>query len=796
VPVLRIPAFWKALIIVVLAYALFDHAFPPVMPISLLVIYMSITLIGVLLYFSFDDARWAEFLQPVQNLVYRDGLWPARWALLLGIPALAGLWTYTLVRPQQTAPVELRQVHPAPPSTLHVYGKRYDLTSLENPLRTQVLEELTKSPEAAWKDYRTIVGKGRDVYYKNCFYCHGDLQQGHGIFAKGLNPPPANFRDVGTIAQLQEAYLFWRITTGGPGLPKEGAPWNSAMPVWSEMLDEEEVWQVITFLYDRVGQVPRMWNQKVSKAVTGMKEQVSRQRKASFRDAHALYEFYCSACHGKNGAGDGPAAQFLYPAPRDFRWGFFKDKTSPSEMLPTDADLLHTIKHGLVGTAMPAWEELLSDAQIKSLISVIKGFDQVGSWAPEDAPDSAFDDEGHYLGEPISFSEKQALGDRVPFGPESVAAGRKLFLDTCAQCHGEDGRGNPNPGKRLKDEWGSRIWPRDLTKPWTWRITEATGTDVASRNRTIGNIFTRLSIGIPGTPMPAHADRISAADRWRIADYVFTLRDYTAPPAETPVIRGLPVNTRVPDQVTDPAWDEAPATTLMMLPNIIKEGRLFKSLTDAVTVRVLYNDKEIGLLLEMDDRTHSVPGDPDAERAQDKKLKLYPDAFAMEWPKANAYTVNPVVEKPLSRHGDTRHGVTIWYWNAGAVEPKKEPATVVMDADGVDKKPQFRRDDHSVRTDAKWVAGRWRVLMKRSRQASVDGDISFSEGRFLPVAFANWDGSNGEVGSKHSLSSWYWLLLPEKTNTARNIGFSAVVAATTFLLGWWLLALVRGKKNH
>ena len=76
-------------------------------------------------------------------------------------------------------------------------------------------------------------------------------------------------------------------------------PWNSAMPVWHEMLSEEEVWNVITFLYDYVAQVPRMWDQSVSKAVTTMKDQVAAQRaKMSSMD---LYQLRCAVCHGEKG---------------------------------------------------------------------------------------------------------------------------------------------------------------------------------------------------------------------------------------------------------------------------------------------------------------------------------------------------------------------------------------------------------------------------------------------------------------------------------------------------------------
>src|SRR3989442_6571965 len=72
-------------------------------------------------------------------------------------------------------------------------------------------------------------------------FCHGDNPDGHGLFASALTPPPANFEDPGTIAMLQEAYLFWRIAKGGPGLPKESTPWNSVMPAWEDRLSEEQI---------------------------------------------------------------------------------------------------------------------------------------------------------------------------------------------------------------------------------------------------------------------------------------------------------------------------------------------------------------------------------------------------------------------------------------------------------------------------------------------------------------------------------------------------------------------------
>ncbi|HHL45741.1 MAG TPA: c-type cytochrome, partial [Gammaproteobacteria bacterium] len=588
----RIPALLQAALVVVVAYLVFDNAFPPVMPRTLLIQYMLITIVGVLLYFSFDEQRWIEFKAPILAVLREKRTWPIRWALLGIIPAVVAWTVYGMVKPSLEAPVELRQVHPAPPSTLRVFNKSFDLAKLENPKRSKVLGLLDSSPDEAWQLYQQTVAAGRDVYYQNCFYCHGDLLDGDGPYAKGFNPLPINFQDVGTIAQLQEAFLFWRITTGGPGLPKEGTPWNSAMPVWHEMLDEEQVWNTITFLYDYVGQVPRMWDPEVSRQVASLKDRVLAER--AVMDGAALYRFRCAVCHGEQGAGDGIAAEFMYPRPRDFTLAMFKYKTSPPQQLPRDEDLFHTIKFGLPGTGMPGWGSLLSDQQINSLIPVIKSFDVTAAWAPEDADDDSFDDEGRYTKTDFRIiTEVEPTTGQIPYSEESVAKGEKAFNDTCGKCHGSKGRGNITSGKRLADDWEARIWPRDLTKPWTWRSTEMTATDEA-RDKTIKRIYQRLSIGIPGTPMPSHRaveegneDPVSLEDRWHIANYVYSLRQTAVAPGESGVITGHQVAEGVPESIDDPRWADAPATALYLVPNIIKEERLFTPLNDSVTVRAL-----------------------------------------------------------------------------------------------------------------------------------------------------------------------------------------------------------------
>lgn len=794
----RIPALLKAVIVIAVIYAIFSY--PALMlPKTLLIQYMVISVIGVLLYFSFDEKRWAEFMSPIVAVLRKPALFPVRWFFLLAIPALVAYTAFQYVKPSFDAPVELRQVHPAPPSKLKVFNRSYDLTTLENPVRVEMIEQLGSSEEDAMATYNEAVSAGKEVYYQNCFYCHGDLLNGEGHFADAFNPRPINFQDVGTIAQLQESFLFWRIATGGPGLPKEGTPWQSAMPVWHEMLSEKDIWHVITFLYDYVGQVPRMWDAEQSKAVTGLKDRIVTQRKTML--GRELYDLRCAVCHGEQGMGDGIAADYLYPRPRDFSLGLFKYKTSPGALPPRDEDLLQTIREGLHGTGMPGWKTLLSEEQMASLVPVIKFFDFTGTWSPEEAADEKFDEDGRYLGpDYIQITEIEPVEGQIAYTPESIEKGRAAFEKTCNECHGDQGRGNIISGKRLEDDWGYRIWPRDLNAPWTWRATNQEQPVAAARDETIRNIYQRLSIGIMGTPMPAHRaveegnkDPVSLEDRWHIANYVYSLREHAAPyPGENSVIKATPLDAALPKQGDDPAWQQAEPITLRLAPNIIKEDRLFTPLSEAITVRALYNRDEIAFLLELEDRTDSRPGEEISEGIQDEQYELMPDAFAIQLPKEGAFETVPVVTKPLYRHGDEEHPTTIWYWSAGSVDPEVAPLATLLDAKGPDS-PLTPRAADDFFAQGKWQDGRWQVVMKRPLTGGKSEDVNFTAGRYIPVSFANWDGSNGESGSRHTLTGWYWLLLPPAFDPARIYGIPAGIGVLVFLLGLLLLRSQRKK---
>lgn len=252
---MKLPKLLQAVLVIAGVYIAFKVIFgvflhQPI-PSSLLTMYMFFAIVGTLLVITATEEGAKGLSGPIKALVEDPSRKNIRNIVFVMVPLLAGGYTYKQMLPSFEAPLELRTIHPAPPSSFSAFGKSYNLATLENPYRKLQKE----NPE----EFKKLAKEGGEVYFKNCHYCHGDKLDGRGHYAQGFNPLPANFTDVGTIAQLQESYLFWRIATGGPGLPKEATPWLSSMPVWQNYLTEDEIWKAILFLYDYTGYAPRSW---------------------------------------------------------------------------------------------------------------------------------------------------------------------------------------------------------------------------------------------------------------------------------------------------------------------------------------------------------------------------------------------------------------------------------------------------------------------------------------------------------------------------------------------------------
>ncbi len=464
-----------------------------------------------------------------------------------------------------------------------------------------------------------------------------------------------------------------------------------------------------------------------------------------------VYIKRCLQCHGDEGDGLGPGAERLNPPPRDFTLGLYKFISSAFDAdMPNDADLFRMVSDGMPGTAMPGWSDMLSEQEMWDVIAYIKTFAEL-----EGQPEKQID-----------------YGARVESSPDSIAAGEKLFHadDRCSECHGEEGRGDAI--KKLKNDNGERTWPRNLTKPWTYR---------ASNDPK--DIFDRISAGIPTTQMPSFADpkskkKLSIEERWHVANYAASLAktDKVVRPENT-VVKALRVEGDLPTSPDDPAWDSVPPTTFFMVSQIVGKARFFKSANDTVSVRALYNSDKIGIHLEWDDRTKSIPGDAKAKSIAEGEFSE--DAIAVQFP----VEMPTGMEKPYFLMGDAAKPVTLWRWSSGTSD--KGESVAVIDAEGIGSQ-ELRESTAGFTATGLYKAGSWRTVMTRPlRTDSAEQDLQFEEGRFVPIAFFAWDGSNGETGTRHAMTTWYWLLLKPSTG-AKPIIF-AVVA--TLLIGgvliWW-----------
>ncbi len=246
--------FNQAVVLLVGSWVFFKFVIPllpgsaPV-PASVIFQYTAIALVGILIYVSENEERWRKFKDPINSTLIDPDKKLLRGMLMTVIPLFVGFLAFQQARPTIGSGAQLRSIHPAPPRSITFRGQTMSLAGLQNPLRSSgSLEEHYES--------------GKRIYYQNCLPCHGDLIDGRGHFGAGYNPTPLAFHQAGTIDMLQESFLFWRVAKGGPGLPREGTPWNSAMPVWEDFLTADEIWEVILFLYEQAGLEPRTWEEE------------------------------------------------------------------------------------------------------------------------------------------------------------------------------------------------------------------------------------------------------------------------------------------------------------------------------------------------------------------------------------------------------------------------------------------------------------------------------------------------------------------------------------------------------
>jgi mono/diheme cytochrome c family protein len=113
-------------------------------------------------------------------------------------------------------------------------------SSMRDRHHASIPEEYASLTNPVASDDESLV-RGAAVYTAHCLTCHGESGQGDGPTSAELDPAPVAIAH--TSQMMSNAYLFYRVSEGGLF-----APFNSNMPAWKDILDEQARWDVINYV--------------------------------------------------------------------------------------------------------------------------------------------------------------------------------------------------------------------------------------------------------------------------------------------------------------------------------------------------------------------------------------------------------------------------------------------------------------------------------------------------------------------------------------------------------------------
>jgi mono/diheme cytochrome c family protein len=482
--------------------------------------------------------------------------------------------------------------------------------------------------------------------------------------------------------------------------------------------------------------------------------------------ARQLYERNCAACHGDRGDGNGPAARFLFPKPRDFGEAQFRAVTT-TNLMPSDEDLANVLRRGMPGSAMFAFGHLSEldrtalEGYVRHLMEVALVEKQRGdSRDPAELVELMKQAEEIVRpGTPIDIP-----ADLPAAGPESVARGAKLYKAVgCAACHGDTGKGDG--GQEQKNNDGTPTRPRDFTRGFF-----KGGHDPRQ-------LYARIKLGMPGSPMPGSKD-LPPADIGDIVNFILSLSD--------PAARDRVEHKRVqlvarraagplgPD-ISEGDWKNATPVRVVVSPLWWRDYA-----EPALHVAALHDGQTLAIRLTWLDATNNLS----AARTEE-----FQDMAAVQLWKGGP--------EPFLGMGSEAGQLDLWQWRAGWGNPASAqdnklddypfdmPQYLKLAKGGL---PDFRtaraagnplassdrsqsasnlaakgfgsttfrpKASQQVTATAAWQDGRWTVVLRRPLQVGAEDGLSFAAGEACSIAFAIWDGAARDRNGQKLVSIWH-----------------------------------------
>lgn len=246
----------------------------------------------------------------------------------------------------------------------------------------------TQPPE---RSETPLIGRGKELFAKQCAICHGDAGDGAGKFAYLMNPRPrnlqqGNFKLATTQNQLpSEEDLLRTISRGMPG---------SAMPPWGH-LPLSDLRALVAFVRDIRTRAARQEAQMLaakgeleagamepfvnSRTTPGPPVIVPPEPSADdirWFNGRRIYLEACASCHGADGQPVADAVKYDaegYPVPpRSFVNGIFKGGSEGHQ-------LYVRIVKGLKGTPMPSSEGVYTNDEVWDLIHYVQSLARAGT---------------------------------------------------------------------------------------------------------------------------------------------------------------------------------------------------------------------------------------------------------------------------------------------------------------------------------------------------------------------------------------------------------------------------------
>jgi len=510
-----------------------------------------------------------------------------------------------------------------------------------------------------------------------------------------------------------------------------------------------------------------------------------------FSHAKAVYERHCAACHGENGKGNGPAARFLYPRPRNFRDGQFR-LVSTTNRVPSDADLEQVLERGMPGSAMFPFAHLPEDDRTE-LVALVRRFMREGVVERVTAEAAEFGEEPTEqeleialanFAEPGPPIELPAVLDRVETA--SLERARELYTESCASCHGETGKGDGV--EEQFDEFGIAITPRDFTQ------------GIFKGGGSPEELYARIVLGAPGTPMPA-SPALEPADVSALVRYVLTMSEGADPSRvehRRRLVSAAFVNETLPDTIPEATWADVEATPIVVSPLWWRSHE-----PPDLTVQALHDGQTLAVRMTWGDAS----ADDTAVRTED-----FPDKVALQLYQGD--------EEPFLGMGATDAPVELWLWDASADRDQEDFADVEdrypnMAVDGYpfEEEPEDGPDGlptgHPAARQARefitaweagnprsdptrplagsglqaqgfgsttahpiasrhvegrgsWDNGRWTVVLRRPLEVPAHAGLTLQAGDRLSVGFALFDGAERDRNGQKLVSIWHDLELERR----------------------------------